>query len=562
MILFGNPILRRELQAHCRNRRSLVFALVLLGLLSAILLVLWPRSGIFSETSGNEIFSVFLGGNLLLMILMTPGFTSTCITSEREHGSFDVLFTSLLTPGEILTGKLAASLGMAFLLLLVSLPVTAVCALSGGISLPTLAKACTVIAAATLVYGLLGLAASAVCRRGYAALVTTYVGILLLAGATWLPAALLTQYPQLAPTLRSIRALSPFEALFALNYAERYTLAVGGAATADTVFQTYLAGMAGLGVLFFLVFSIFIFKPLRSRPPKQAEHFDDTKTAIRRKLGFPFYLIDPLRRRKPIRRGQNPVFVAEMRSKLFGNPKFIIRGLAVCMSVSLGLLILIANQYGTFLDADKLRVAAIIFQLGVLAFLAPAISSGSITDEISSGTLLLLRLTPLSATRVVLGKLKASFLYVLIFLVSSLPVLGALAYLESTAAYWRLAAWGAVLVLATVVLTAAGLTASSLCRNTAAATAASYLFACALCLAPLGVFLLGSRVSPEMQSWVLTLNPVAAALQITSDTAFAGLPALGGRKLWQNHLLAMSALTLLLVMVASWRVHRLFRQRD
>lgn len=561
MIFLGNPILRREFQAHCRNRRSLLFVVVLLGLLSAVLLLLWPRSGIFSETSGNEIFSVFLGGNLLLMILMTPGFTSTCITSERERGSFDLLFTSLLTPGEILTGKLAASLGMAFLLLLVSLPVTAVCALSGGISLPTLARACAVIAAATLVYGLLGLAASAICRRGYTALVLTYIGIIILAGATWLPAALLTQFPALSPALRAIRAMSPFEALFALNYAERYSLAVGGAATAETVFRTYLAGMGGLGVLFFAVFSFFIFKPLRSRPPKPAEHYDDTKTAIRRKLGFPFYLIDPLRRRNPIRRGQNPVFVAEMRSKLFGNPKFIIRGLAVCMSLSLGLLILIANQYGTFLDADKLRVAAIIFQLGVLAFLAPAISSGSITDEIASGTLLLLRLTPLSATRVVLGKLEASFLYVLIFLVSSLPVLGALAYLESTAAYWRLGAWLAVLVLSTVVLTAAGLTASALCRNTAAATAASYLFACTLCLAPLGVFLLGSRVSPEMQTWILTLNPVAAALQITSDTAFAGLPALWGRKLWQNHLLAMGALTVLLVMIASWRVHRLFRQR-
>lgn len=561
MIFLGNPILRREFQAHCRNRRSLLFVVVLLGLLSAVLLLLWPRSGIFSETSGNEIFSVFLGGNLLLMILMTPGFTSTCITSERERGSFDLLFTSLLTPGEIMTGKLAASLGMAFLLLLVSLPVTAVCALSGGISLPTLSRACAVIAAATLVYGLLGLAASAICRRGYTALVLTYIGIIILAGATWLPAALLTQFPVLNPALRSIRAMSPFEALFALNYAERYSLAVGGAATAETVFRTYLAGMAGLGVLFFAVFSFFIFKPLRSRPPKPAEHYDDSKTAIRRKLGFPFYLIDPLRRRNPIRRGQNPVFVAEMRSKLFGNPKFIIRGLAVCMSLSLGLLILIANQYGTFLDADKLRVAAIIFQLGVLAFLAPAISSGSITDEVASGTLLMLRLTPLSATRVVLGKLEASFLYVLIFLVSSLPVLGALAYLESTAAYWRLGAWLAVLILSTVVLTAAGLTASSLCRNTAAATAASYLFACTLCLAPLGVFLLGSRVSPEMQAWILTLNPVAAALQITSDTAFAGLPALWGNKLWQNHLLAMGALTVLLVMIASWRVHRLFRQR-
>ena len=230
--------------------------------------------------------------------------------------------------------------------------------------------------------------------------------------------------------------------------------------------------------------------------------------------------------------------------------------------ISLILLILTAQQYATNIEADMIRSVAIIFQLGVVALLAPAVSSGSITDEISSGTFLMLRMSTLTSRQVVAGKMKAALLYVMIFLISSLPVLLSLAYLESTAAYWRIAAWLAVLVLTTVVLTAGGLCASTLARSTGAATAVSYGFCVAVCLGTLGVLLFGTRVSPTVQTAILTFNPVVAALQITSDQLFSNQVSLFGNKLWQNHLIAMGALTLLLLGISAWRVHRLFRERE
>jgi ABC-type transport system involved in multi-copper enzyme maturation permease subunit len=559
--LLINPIFRREFRAHARCPKTILFIGMALAVLTLIILALWPRSGIFSETNSNELFTVFLGAELALMILLTPAFTATSITSERENSSFDVLFTSLLTPTEIMFGKLCASLGMALLFVAVSLPVTAVCALSGGISLPTLLRAYAVIVVATVTYGLLGLAMSAVCHRSYTSLVATYLGIIGLAGATWLPAALFSYLPMFKPLFQALRSLSPFEALFALRYAERYELVVG-IASAEQIFHVYLGGMAVLAALFFVLFSLFIFKPPRRHQAVTRTLYDDTRTALRRKLGFPFYLIDPLRRKKAIARWRNPVFVAEIRSKLFGNPRFIIRSLFTCIVVSLILLILTAHQYATMIDADRIRVVAIIFQLGVVALLAPTVSSGSITDETNSGTLLMLRMTPLSPSRVVIGKMKASLLYVMIFLISSLPVLLSLAYLESEAAYWRIGAWLAVLVLATTALTAGGLCASTLAATTGAATAVSYGFCIALCVCTLGVLLLGDRVSPAIETAILTFNPIVAALQITSDRLFADQVTLFGNKLWQNHLIAMAATTVLLLAVSSLRVRRLFTQRD
>ncbi len=318
--------------------------------------------------------------------------------------------------------------------------------------------------------------------------------------------------------------------------------------------------------------------------------YTDNKTMIKRKLGFPFYLIDPLRRKKNISLRRNPVFVAEIRSKIFGNPKFIIRALTLCICLSIGILALIAQQVGET-DLDKIRAVAIIFQLGVVALLAPTVSSGSITDERSSDTLLLLRLSPLSSFKVVTGKMKAALLYVMIFLLSSLPVFLALVYLESTAGpnfaaiipggldseslqvagiaikeifstYWRVGAWIGVLITTCLVLTAGSLCSSCFSPSTGLATAVSYCFALLLTAGSLSVLLFSTRISPTIQAAFLMFNPFVAALEITLDNSMASrLPSLFGNRLWQNHLLIFSFLTVILLAISAWRVHFLFKEQ-
>ncbi|OGV71851.1 MAG: hypothetical protein A3K19_01135 [Lentisphaerae bacterium RIFOXYB12_FULL_65_16] len=558
--LWDNPIFLREFRTNARCRKTLVMTLVLIVSLALLILVLWPRTGIFSQFNTDEIFSVFLNLNLALIILLVPAFVSTTITIERENQSFDLLSTSLLTPSEIMFGKLFSSLAITFLVVIVSTPVTSVCALSGGISIPRLARAYSVILLATLTYGLLGLAISSLCYRSFTALVITYLGLMVLAGATWLPSVLLPHLVGLRPVWQALRSLSPFEALFALNHPERYEQAVQGF-SAETVFTFYVVGMVVLSLVFFGVFCKHVLLPPPSKPPKLQHMYTDTRTMVRRKLMFPFYLIDPLRRKRPIPRWRNPVFVAEIRSRIFGKPKFILRSLATCMVISLVLLTLVAMQFATQLSPDMVRLVAIIFQVGVVAFFAPAVCSGSITDERTSGTLILLRMTRVSALKVVIGKIKAGLLYVLMFLASSLPVLWALTYLEAQASYWRIGAWMGILVLTTMVFVVAGLCASTITESTAAATAVSYVFSGIVCLGTLGVLLLGSRIGPELQTFVLTFNPLVAALQITSDTWFGDLPKLFGNRLWQNSLMALGGITLVLTMITALRVRYIFNHR-
>ncbi|MBT7165046.1 MAG: hypothetical protein HN849_05125 [Victivallales bacterium] len=556
---WANPIFLREFRANTRCRKTLVLTLTLILALATTLAILWPRTGIFAETNTSEIFTVFLNLNLALVILLVPGFVSTTITQERENRSFDMLFTTLLTPGEILVGKLLASLAITFLVVITSVPIPAICALSGGISVPLLLKAYSVVLLATLTYGLFGLAMSALCQRSFTALALTYVGILMMAGATWLPSVLLSQLVILRPLWQMIRSLSPFEVLFALNHREHYELAITGI-NAERVYRLYLMGMAILSTSFLGIFCLFVLRPLRRNKPVANENYTDFKTAIRRKLMFPFYLIDPLKRKRPIGSWRNPIYVAEIRSRIFGKPKVIARALSACIIISMGLLVLTAMNSATALRPDQVRIVALIFQVSVVAFFAPAVCAGSITDERTSGTLTMLRMTCVSVRTVVIGKLKAGLLYTLIFLVSSVPVLLSLSFLEAKASYWRVGACMGILVLATALFVAAGLCASTLTTSTGAATAVSYGFAAVVCIGTLSVLLFGSRVSPELQSVILAFNPVVATLQVSSNELFQ-LPKILGMPLWINTLVYLSSFTVLLVALTAVRVHVIFNHR-
>lgn len=583
-----NPILKREFQSAARNRKTCAFASFAVLVLGFILYALWPRSGIFSDANSNELFTIFMGAELAFMLLLTAGFTASCITSEREHNTFAMLQTSLLTPSEILIGKLLGSLGISLVLFFVTIPVASICALSGGISVATLLKALAIVAYSTVVYGLMGLAFSSICQKTYVSLLLTYLGIAVLAGATWIPAALI-DLPSIRPFLLKLRAISPFEALFAIQFRESYEIGVTGA-SATSVFQTFSVAMALLGLLFFAIFAKFIFAPPNFRRTRTQQQYDDRRTMLKRKLGWPFYLIDPLKRKKPIGAHTNPVFIAEIRSKIFGNPKFIIRALTVCICLSLCILVAILHQVGET-ELDSIRAVAIIFQIALVAILAPTVSSGSITDERVSNTLLLLRLSPMPAFKVVVGKMKAALLYVMIFLVSSLPVLIVLVYLESTdtpdfaamhpsaysldafanaaaaiwkglAIYWRVFAWTGILLSTCLLLTSAGLCASCFSPTTGFATAVSYGFALIVTAGSIAVLLFGTRVSPQVQACFLMFNPFVAAMEITLDNSLASrLPTIFGNRLWVNHLIISVCMTLILLVISAVKVHFLFREQ-
>ena len=168
-MLNSNPILRRELKVFTRDPKIQLIACALTVCLALVLGILWPSDGIYSQVSNDSLrlYAVFLMSNLALIILLVPALTSPAITAERENKSYMLLFTSLLTPGQILRGKLMSGMFMVLMMVMISMPISALCALSGGLSFPLLFKTFSIIVISALVYGLVGLAVSVCCKTTF-----------------------------------------------------------------------------------------------------------------------------------------------------------------------------------------------------------------------------------------------------------------------------------------------------------------------------------------------------------------------------------------------------------
>jgi len=555
-----NPIFKRELQQFLRSERIIATVLLMVAVLGVFLYFLWPRTAVFSMASSasKQVFAVFLICNLAFVLILVPAFCATSITWEKEHNSFVMLYTTLLKPHDILLGKLMASLSMISLLILATLPVSSLCALSGGINLPVLLKAYGVIFASSLTFGILSLAVSAMSERSSSSLVTSYLVIALIAGGTWLPYALLSSQTDLAGTLMSVRSLSPFDAIYSILYPEQYQVTLDAGEGSPLIRYFILSGVlavVGIGVFIYG----FLFRS-GARSGKTVERFTDSSKGLKRKLSFPFYLFDPLKRKKPIRNWINPVFVTELRSKILGNPRFVFWSIAICSALSIIIMILatsfVSPDSGTG-GFSSIHKASIIYQIGLVALLAPVVCSSSITTEITSGTLVLVRMSRLSALRFVMGKLYASFFYVLLILSCSLPIIISLVSISNEAELGNIVIALGIVLMTTVCLVTAGLCASSFSEQTDSATALSYAFSGLLCLASLSVLLFAENISAKAVGFILTLNPVASALGRTTDTFNGILP----EDSWFYNLIFLGSLSVIFISLSSWRVYYLMRRR-
>ena len=119
----GNPILVTEMRKRMRGKRA--FAVVTLYALTLGLILglfYWGMSAEATITRfldiGLYLVSVAVFVQMGLICLISPTFTATAISSERERQTFELLVASLATPGTILFGKVGASLCYLVLVLL------------------------------------------------------------------------------------------------------------------------------------------------------------------------------------------------------------------------------------------------------------------------------------------------------------------------------------------------------------------------------------------------------------------------------------------------------------
>jgi ABC-type transport system involved in multi-copper enzyme maturation permease subunit len=197
--VLGNPVIGRELRVRVRVGRAYMLQAFYLAFLILIVALAYQaaigdnpdlRNPVRVQGALVEFYRLVMSMLVALIALIAPALTANAITLERERKTMDLLLATPLTARQLLVGKLLGSFAFIVLLLALTLPVSAVSVLLGGVSFPELLKAYLLIACGGLVLCAIALLSSVYARNSTLAVLWSYVrvaGFLLATGVLiWL----------------------------------------------------------------------------------------------------------------------------------------------------------------------------------------------------------------------------------------------------------------------------------------------------------------------------------------------------------------------------------------
>jgi ABC-type transport system involved in multi-copper enzyme maturation permease subunit len=204
-----NPVAIREMRSRMRGPRTFVLLGLYLTSLTAIIYIIYLRSGggssaDYGSVSGGSYGptisfqigqNIFIGAFLFLLIivaLVTPVVTASAVSREVENRTYEMLAVTPVSGRMMVTGKLFSSLGFVLLLLLSALPLTCFIFIFGGVDVWDLLVGYAVVVVSALAFGAIGFFFSALLKRTAPAVVATYVLIVLLVVGSLLVSSTLT----------------------------------------------------------------------------------------------------------------------------------------------------------------------------------------------------------------------------------------------------------------------------------------------------------------------------------------------------------------------------------
>jgi len=460
---------------------------------------------------GHQLFILITVMQTAVWMLIAPSLTAPAIAGERERGLLEGLQLSELTPLRILQGKLASALSFLLLMLVVSLPVTSVCFILGGVSAGDFLIAAALQFVTALTGAIIGLYFSARSHRTFGALRATFVAMMIWGcgsawaadnswywARSWSGASVLDMVYSLVGT--AFGYTNPFLAAHSLSQTRPNPFPPGSLPAQLTSFPHWLICITLellMAALLLRMAARALRKPLpeprwveRKRwlnrlrsvvapPPAttSAPQSIETPTPppeLRQRAGQALMREFPIEK---LARFTNPVLQREVRSK------FRLRqgsNWMLLFQILLGLTALICYLYAGFLTTDEAERAGTWWLLshgGLIAVMVVTaiMGAGAFSREREAGTWESLSLSLLSPREIIFGKVLAPLMMCGYGFVLFLPVLLPCALLPRTNSDLfgdrALTAAMAVLIVAVAAwcCTAWGLLLSWLCRRTAIA---------------------------------------------------------------------------------------------
>jgi ABC-2 type transport system permease protein len=184
-----SAIIVKELRGRMRGRRAFIVVTIHVLLLA---LFAWMLQRITEEqirnlssfggqatyagaSVGKGIFLGLLMLQTLMVSVLAPAATAGAISSEREHQTLDLLAVTPISSFAIVLGKLFSALAWVFVLILASIPVTALVFVYGGVAPDDVVRGYLVLFATVIGLGSVGIFFSALTRRTGASTGLTFV---------------------------------------------------------------------------------------------------------------------------------------------------------------------------------------------------------------------------------------------------------------------------------------------------------------------------------------------------------------------------------------------------
>jgi len=416
-------ILSKELRTLLRTRKAFAALMAILLAVGGTVWVFWLATMESGETRqfstmvefSRVLFALLSGVQLGVLGLFAPILTAAAVTTEREEKTLDLLYCTRITRFHILAGKWFAAISFEVLLVLCMLPLVALCFQLGGVSLEEYVFMAVMTLMTILTYSMIGLACSAWFRKTATSIFVALLIIFFLAGGLALCMLILSRlrlfhyegpskpYPDgLLDSL--FLCLSPIIATIA-TWVTAFDSPSSQSSSKTLFFSSiFLWHLAYQSIIFLLAVCVGWRGLARAESQKTQvarKVVDDPQLLERRRKKFPYYLIDPLRRPQQIRDNQNPMYVLEVRTNALLRSTVLIR-----LSYALLLLSIITFYYMLF--ADSIPLAVGLFSLFVLLPFVPIMTSTSLPREWQSGTMELLKASPLPASSIVWGKFRAA----------------------------------------------------------------------------------------------------------------------------------------------------------
>ncbi len=546
-----NPVFTRELLDRSRSWKLLAAILTVALLSCGLVFLRWPTDDTIDKVaqSALPVFRPLAYTLTLAVMMIVPAFPATSLVSERRKGTLALQLNSPMSPISILLAKLFSNVTLSVTLVAVSLPALAASFAMGGISLQDhLIPLLVVLLAMTIQYSAIGLWVSARASSSDAAMRITYAIVVALAVLSLGPLAFIGNLAGLkAMIAKALTTVSPMSALQQIT-SNQASLADLGINTGWKEFAICsLAISVGLTIL--TVLQLDPVRLDRARPTGKVIGKGANRSTWFRRMS---YVVDPNKRKAGIPWWLNPVMVKEFRTRKFGRLHWLIRLISICAMLSLALIVLAASGTVNW-GVDRIAAPLVFMQLALLLLVGPSLGANLIASEVESGGWQLLQMAPISAVRVVSGKLMSAIWTMLLVLLATVPGYAVMSYIRPAMSGQ---ASNVIISLLISVLMVVSISAciSSLAKSTAVATTTAYGVLLALFAGTLLIWLgEGNPFGPALVERALTINPASAALAEMGADGFDKY-SLIPNAWWCG--LVISAFCLLTLSVRVWQLSR------